>query len=153
MEENYFTRLNMLLKSNGFTVKYLLESTGISETSYHSLLRYDNCPRADKAVEIAKLLNTTVEYMVTGETNGKIPPDVLDSVRLLMTLDRAHRSPILANIKSQVEYWGGASSDILPETPEENIPVGDKELLDNFHSLSERDRTIVTSLISSLKSN
>lgn len=60
-------RLRMELYYNSLSVKELSHRTNIS---YSTLLKYlskDSCmPDAEKAVLIAKELNVTVEYLVTG---------------------------------------------------------------------------------------
>lgn len=149
-EENYFTRLKKLLKDQGKMVNELLDAVELPETQYHSLVRYDNVPRSDMAVKIADYLDTTVEYMVTGKSKEPLPADIMIRVRELMTLDKARRAPILANISSQVEFWKGASPDIVPEIKDDTSEK-DEALLEAFNNLDERDKGVVMALIEALK--
>ena len=152
MEENYFTRLKSLLKDSNKTVKSMLEAIEMPLSHYDSLTRYDNAPRADMAVKIAEYLDTTVEYMVTGKDKDSLPSDIMAQVRQLLTLDKQRRAPILANISSQVEFWKGASTDIIPNI-EDKTSEEDEELLESYHALDERDRKAVKAMIMALSSN
>lgn len=152
MEENYFTRLKSLLKDSNKTVKSMLEAIEMPLSHYDSLTRYDNAPRADMAVKIAEYLDTTVEYMVTGKDKDSLPSDIMAQVRQLLTLDKQRRAPILANISSQVEFWKGASTDIIPNI-EDKTSEEDEELLESYHALDERDRKAVKAMITALSSN
>lgn len=150
MEESYYSRLKKLLKASNKTVKSMLEAVGMPLSHYDSLVRYDNAPRADMAVKIAEYLNTSVEYMVTGESKDKLPSDIMIQVRQLCCLDKARRAPILANISSQVEFWKGASPDIVPEIKDDTSEK-DEALLEAFNNLDERDKGVVMALIEALK--
>ena len=151
MEESYYSRLKKLLKDCNKTVKSMLEAVDMPLSHYDSLVRYDNAPRADMAVKIAEYLNTSVEYMVTGESKDKLPSDIMIQVRQLCCLDKARRAPILANISSQVEFWKGASPDIVPEVKNDTSEK-DEALLEAFNNLNERDKGVVMALIEALKS-
>lgn len=150
MEESYYSRLKKLLKDSNKTVKSMLETVDMPLSHYDSLVRYDNAPRADMAVKIADYLDTSVEYMVTGKSKEPLPADIMIRVRELMTLDKARRAPILANISSQVEFWKGASPDIVPEIKDDTSEK-DEALLEAFNNLSERDKGVVMALIEALK--
>ena len=151
MEENYFVRLKKLLKDRSVSVESLLEAVDLPKTQYHSLLRYDNCPRADLAVKIAQYLGTSVEYMVTGTSSDSLPSDIVTPVRQLLTLDKARRAPILANISSQVEFWRSASADIVPKLEITNEE--DDELLEQYHKLSDNNKKLVRDIISAILSD
>lgn len=150
MEENYYSRLKELLKDRNLTVKSMLNSVNMTSSQFDSLLRYDNVPRADMAVKIANLLDTTVEYMIDGKRNDNYPPDIMVAVRQLLTLDKARRAPILANIGSQVDFWKSASPDIVPEV-EGSVSEEDEFLIEEYHKLSDRDKKVIMSMISALK--
>lgn len=64
---DFFDRTKELCKQNDYTLSTLLQSLGINYETYKSAKRLGNLPRADEAVKIAKALNTTVEYLVTGK--------------------------------------------------------------------------------------
>lgn len=151
MEESYYSRLRILLKDSNKTVRELLEAIGMPSSHYDSLVRYDNYPRADMAVKIAQFLDTSVEYMVTGKSSDSLPYDIRVQVRQLLKLDKTRRTPILANISSQVEFWKGASPDIIPEV-EDKASEEDEELLELYHNLDERDKRAVMAMITALGS-
>ena len=57
-------------------VKELAFKTGINKRTIDNYLRENKSePTAENAVKIAKVLNVTVEYLVTGENNFKILSD------------------------------------------------------------------------------
>lgn len=68
--EEFYERVKQVAKSQNKTVRVVIENCGIKYDSYNSCKRYGNLPRADETVAIAKALNTTVEYLVTGELSG-----------------------------------------------------------------------------------
>lgn len=60
------------LQYNGMLVKELSYKTGINKQTLDNYLSsHSTIPSADIAVKIAKALNTTVEYLVTGNKNYK----------------------------------------------------------------------------------
>lgn len=64
---NFYENVKKLVKTNNLNLRNFIESLGINYSSYNSCKKYGNLPRADEAVKIAKALNTSVEYLVTGE--------------------------------------------------------------------------------------
>jgi hypothetical protein len=69
---DFYDRVKQLAKeTKGLTVQEFVLSLGLNHDSYYSLKRVGNLPRADEALKIARSLNTSVEYLVTGETPGK----------------------------------------------------------------------------------
>ena len=72
MEFDFRTNLRNELDYQGLTVKELSAKTGIPKPTLSCYLSSrKTMPTADAAVKIAKALNVTVEYLVTGE-RGKI---------------------------------------------------------------------------------
>lgn len=63
---DFYENVKQLVKTNNLTLRSFIESLGINYDSYNSCKKYNNLPRADEAVKIAQALNTTVEYLVTG---------------------------------------------------------------------------------------
>lgn len=64
---DFYENVKKLTKKHGLQLIPLLESLGINYSTYKGYKQYGNLPRADEAVKIAKALNTSVEYLVTGE--------------------------------------------------------------------------------------
>lgn len=63
----FYENVKKLVKINNLTLRTFIESLGINYDTYNGQKRLGNLPRADEAVKIAKALNTSVEYLVTGE--------------------------------------------------------------------------------------
>lgn len=67
MGKTFKENLKELLEYNDMTMKELAYLTGISHRSIENYLNSrESMPPADYACKIAKALNTTVEYLVTG---------------------------------------------------------------------------------------
>ncbi|MDR0472357.1 MAG: hypothetical protein LBH43_01615 [Treponema sp.] len=65
---DFYGRVKKLAKEHNYpTLLDFILSTGLNQDSYYSMKRAGNLPRADEALEIAKALNTTIEYLITGE--------------------------------------------------------------------------------------
>lgn len=65
---DFYERVKNLVKDNTeLTLRAFIESLGINYDSYNGQKRYNNLPRADEAVKIAEALNTSVEFLVSGE--------------------------------------------------------------------------------------
>jgi hypothetical protein len=68
---NFYDRVRQLAKEyRGQTVQEFIMSLGISLDSYYTMKKSGNLPRADEAVKIARSLDVTVEYLVTGDRRG-----------------------------------------------------------------------------------
>lgn len=63
----FLERIKDELSYQGFTQKELAELTGISVNTIRGWFSKDLVPDVFNAVKVAKALNTTVEYLVTGE--------------------------------------------------------------------------------------
>lgn len=77
---DFYENVKQLVKTNNLTLRSFIESLGINYDSYNSCKKYNNLPRADEAVKIAQALNTTVEYLVTGEETNKAQQE-LDTLK------------------------------------------------------------------------
>ena len=67
MGETFWTRTKMLIKSHETTQRKLALDCGLQERVIENQSMNNRIPKADEAVKIARALNTTVEYLVTGE--------------------------------------------------------------------------------------
>lgn len=75
---NFYENVKKLVKTNNLNLRNFIESLGINYSSYNSCKQYGNLPRADEALKIAKALNTTVEFLVTGIEPEITKQDVLN---------------------------------------------------------------------------
>lgn len=83
---DFYERVKKLVKANNLSLIPLLDSLGLTYETYRGQRRHNNLPRADEAVKIAKALGTTVEYLVTGETQQSslnIKTELLNIIHLL----------------------------------------------------------------------
>ena len=65
---DFFSRTKELVpQKTASTLRGFIESLGMNYETYYSGRRNGNLPRADDAVKIAKALNVSVEYLVTGQ--------------------------------------------------------------------------------------
>jgi len=63
-------------------------------------------PQSDDLYRIAKYLNVTMEWLLTGENpNTEFPEDIQKSVQKMLTLTDKQREPINVLIDGQVNYW------------------------------------------------
>ena len=87
----FYDRIKELVKKSGKTMQKAIEEAGINYDSYNSLKRYDNLPRADDCVKLAKYLGVTSEYLVTGE-DSTLDSDVLEVVKTYQKIPKGLRS-------------------------------------------------------------
>lgn len=64
----FWLRTNSLIKTNNTTQRKLSLQLGFNERRIETLATSNRLPDAFEVVAIAQALNTTVEYLVTGET-------------------------------------------------------------------------------------
>lgn len=67
----FFDRVKVLVKEKNTTIKAVANEAGLSLNTYDTLKKRNNLPRADEAICIAKALDTSVEYLVTGKETVK----------------------------------------------------------------------------------
>lgn len=70
---DFFDRVKEEVRRSATTIEYVVGKAGLKRGSYNTLRRENRLPRADEALIIARELDTTVEYLLTGEnkTIGK----------------------------------------------------------------------------------
>ena len=68
---DFYDRVKDLAHQKNVNLKTFIETCGLNYDSYNSCKRYGNLPRSEEAVKIAKALNTSVEYLVTGENSNQ----------------------------------------------------------------------------------
>jgi len=86
---NFWNRVEELLDKNGKNKKELADAAGIDPSTISKGLQNKSAPSADKAVLIAQFLNTTVEYLVTGNNSvQKEINDLYKHQRIIQKLDK-----------------------------------------------------------------
>lgn len=83
-DSDFYERIKELAKKKNITVKNLIEACGINYDSYNSCKRYGNLPRADEALSIARALNTSVEYLVSGEEKKDKSDDIISDLESII---------------------------------------------------------------------
>ena len=63
---NFWERVDTLLVDKNITRKALAQDAGFDVSNIGKGISNNNIPAADTAVKIAKILDTSVEYLVTG---------------------------------------------------------------------------------------
>ena len=64
---DFYDRVKELAKQKNLSLIPMLQSLNINYETYKSAKRLGKLPRTDEAFAIANILDTTVEYLVTGE--------------------------------------------------------------------------------------
>ncbi|MBR3672334.1 MAG: helix-turn-helix transcriptional regulator [Spirochaetia bacterium] len=104
---NFWERVENLIEQKGINKKTLAAEAGIDSSNISKGLKSGSSPSADTAVKIAKYLNTTVEYLVTGIdsqlsiSQQKQIDTLLRYSRTIKTLDKLPskvRKPIITMI-------------------------------------------------------
>ena len=67
---DFYERVKLLAKQKGFSLIPFLQSLNINYETYKSAKRLGYLPRTDETFDIARALDTTVEYLGTGEKSG-----------------------------------------------------------------------------------
>jgi transcriptional regulator with XRE-family HTH domain len=88
--KGYYERVKALSKAQGKTIEYVVSKAGLSLASYNAYRRRENLPRADESENIAKELDTSNTYLVTGVEPGK--PDTAPII--------AHLEAVIDDLKS-----------------------------------------------------
>lgn len=84
---DFYDRVKDLVKSTtSYTLRTFVEGLGMNYDTYNGQRRYNNLPRADEAVRIARALHTSVEYLVTGE---EAAPCAMDKDKLIKAIAKA----------------------------------------------------------------
>lgn len=90
-------RVKSELRRKNWVVKELAVHAGISKRTLDTYLRENfSLPPVDNAVKIARALDVTVEYLVTGETSRRVvlPLDIRNIVEKLEILDEGDRKAV-----------------------------------------------------------
>lgn len=86
---NFWERVEYLLDQKDMTRKELAMTVGFSPSNISKGKREDSYPSAETAVAIARFLNTSVEYLVTGiisQPGGDRQKDFSDLYRYARTI-------------------------------------------------------------------
>jgi transcriptional regulator with XRE-family HTH domain len=81
--DDVWNRIDRLMLEYKFFYRKIAEALEINESTVSTWRKNRTVPRADDLVKIAKLLETTVEYLITGEEpdSSRFYRDALKSIR------------------------------------------------------------------------
>jgi transcriptional regulator with XRE-family HTH domain len=95
----FYDRIKELVKKNtSMTLESFIQSMGINYGTYQTQRKAKNLPRADEAQKIAAALDTSVEYLVTGEHPAGISPEDMQLFDQIIKLEKPDREEIAAII-------------------------------------------------------
>ena len=98
-------RIKQLRKQRGWTQKELAKHL---EGSYQQLNKYESgihAPPLDKLVQLADALNTTIDYLITGQTSDETPlhnKRLLQKFKLLEGFDANQQETVINVIDAMV---------------------------------------------------
>jgi Helix-turn-helix. len=93
-------------------VKELSERTGINKRTLDNYLSgHNSMPSADIAVQIAKALGVTVEYLITGQDTHKeapVAPEARKLLALFSLLDDRDQQTVLTMVESMADRYANS---------------------------------------------
>lgn len=102
--EEFWNRVNKLIKEGKKTQRSLSLECGFTERRIESLSTGNRSPDVIEVVKIARALNTSVEYLVTGEEK-ELPTDISDIALKLTELTPEQRAPLIFMVNSQIDFY------------------------------------------------
>ena len=99
------SRIKQLRKQKGWTQK---ELANCLDGSYQQLNKYESgvhAPPLDKLVQLANVLNTSIDYLITGQVDGKVPlhnKRLLQKFKLLEEFDANQQETVINVIDAMV---------------------------------------------------
>lgn len=81
---DFYDRTKLRAKELGLNVRDVVEKSGENYDSYNSMKRYQNLPRADIVVNMAKHLKTSVEYLVTGSEPENHAAEKIEEIKKIL---------------------------------------------------------------------
>lgn len=112
-------RIKFLAEPLGFNVKQLEQELGFANGS---IRRWDsNSPSADKLYKLANFLNTTCEFLLTGNNYSVLvmSPNDAEWLSLIHELPTSAQYEFLGEIKGYLKRMNEESGKKVPNSPEE----------------------------------
>jgi transcriptional regulator with XRE-family HTH domain len=100
-----------MIDSIGMTRKEFLIDCNLSHSAISTGLKRKDCPTAEIAYKCARVLDTTVKYLLTGQDPQGLAPDERELVDSYRRLDDRDRAEVVGIIALKLERYGqrGAS--------------------------------------------
>lgn len=107
---NFRENLRFLMDSRGIQTKELSSMTGISENTIKSYIKEDAAePKISKALIIAKSLNVSIEYLVTGTVQSDSSSKNMKEINLLfqkiLGLSKKEQKVVLAMVNELIQQF------------------------------------------------
>lgn len=97
--QEFVDRINQLFPKGARKSDFCHEC-GIQANSLSLWASRNTIPSADVALKIAKYLNTSVEYLVTGEAPDSVPENILDLAYEIYALPDVYRKIVFDTVKT-----------------------------------------------------
>jgi len=103
---NFWDRLRGELEYNCITHKELASKINIQKSTLEQRFLRQNSPDAEFVYQCSKLLNVSMEWLLTGENpTTNLPLDIQKVAHELLTVEGKKRDSIISLIHNQVEFW------------------------------------------------
>jgi hypothetical protein len=111
---DFFEQVKLLVKKNTpYTLRSFIELLNINYETYYSGKRRKTLPRADEAIDIARALNVSVEYLVTGEDDFTTAER--DLLQAFNNLDEQGQIAAIGAVKALAASFPAGSSSSRPD--------------------------------------
>ena len=116
--EDVWSRIDRLMYEYKFLYKNIANTLEINESTVSTWRKNRTIPRADDLVKIAKLLGTSVEYLVTGEYEGGITEEQRNLIKKFEILDERDKTTVKGLIDFMIGKAGREYFERMKNTPE-----------------------------------
>lgn len=98
--EAFYARLNRLIKQRNTTQEWVCKNIGLNLGTFRNRQTAKIYPNIYEGVSIAKLLDTTAEFLVSGENPHELEADDVELLRKLNTLSQESKETIKTVIET-----------------------------------------------------
>lgn len=102
--QEFWYRVSKLAEKQGISQKSVCEKIGMNYSTYKGLKLRVLYPDAAELMAMADAYCCTPEYLIYGKDNN-LDEDLMQALVNLKKLTPEQRSPIMAIIQGQVDYW------------------------------------------------
>lgn len=96
-------RIDNCLKAMGLTRETLANHIGKNKQVFTDWKNCNIMPKCDDLYKMSKFLGVPMEYLLTGEKT--MPDEIAVAASMIASLDPEKRQPVIAMLKSQVDFW------------------------------------------------
>jgi transcriptional regulator with XRE-family HTH domain len=114
MEVQFWERTNKLIKEKGFTQETLSLQCEFNERRINNLSGGPRYPRAQELVRMARELDTTVEYLFTGEEESGLTKEERALLTGFQQLNAEAQKEVLSYVNWQVDQANEEAGQDVP---------------------------------------